>query len=81
MRNTSFLRPPQKASIVYLGSVLSTDGTVQAELGRRLGQARTEFELLRRVWNRSIPVHRKIRIYEACVQTKLLYSLHTAWFK
>ena len=73
---------PQKASIVYLGSVLSADGTVQAELGRRLGQARAEFDILHRVWNRSsIPMHRQIHIYEACVQTKLLCSLHAAWFK
>ena len=72
----------QKTSIVYLGSVLSADGTMQAELGRRLGQARAEFDLLCRVWNRSsIPVNRKILVYEACVQTKLLYSLHTSWFK
>ena len=73
---------PQKQSLVYLGAVLSASGTIQAELSRRLGKARSEFEALSRVWNRStVPAHRKILIFEACVQTKLLYSLHTAWRK
>ena len=36
----------QKDSIVYLGCVLAADGTVGAELSRRLGAARAEFDTL-----------------------------------
>ena len=39
---------PQKGSLVYLGSVLSANGTVQAELSRCLGSARSEFDALSR---------------------------------
>ena len=72
----------QKDSIVYLGSVLSAAGTVDSELSRRLGAARAEFEKLARLWSHAaLPARLKIRMFEACVLSKLLYSLHTAWLK
>ena len=72
----------QKDSIVYLGCVLSADGTVGPELSRRLGAARAEFDTLSRVWSHAaISPRRKIQIFEACVVSKLLYGLHTAWLK
>ena len=41
---------------------------------------RGEFQTLCRVWNHAVlPKAEKIRIFEACVLSKLLYCLHTAW--
>ena len=69
-----------KESLVYLGSYLCDNGSIGPELNRRLGAARAEFETLSRVWNHAVlPKSEKIRIFEACVLSKLLYCLHTAW--
>ena len=69
-----------KESLVYLGSYLCDNGSIGPELNRRLGAARAEFETLSRVWNHAVlPKSKKIRIFEACVLSKLLYCLHTAW--
>ena len=69
-----------KESLLYLGSFLCDNGSIGPELNRRLGAARAEFETLCRVWNHAIlPKAVKIRIFEACVLSKLLYCLHTAW--
>ena len=69
-----------KESFVYLGSYLCDNGSIGPELNRRLGAARAEFETLSRVWNHAVlPKSEKIRIFEACVLSKLLYCLHTAW--
>ena len=68
-----------KDRITYLGSLLC-DGSVGPELGRRLGAARSEFDKLARIWSHStLSQDRKLRIFEACVLSKLLYALHTAW--
>ena len=54
--------------------------SIGPELNRRLGAARAEFQTLCRVWNHAVlPKAEKIRIFEACVPSKLLYCLHTAW--
>ena len=69
-----------KESLVYLGSYLCDNGSIGPELNRRLGAARAESETLSRVWNHAVlPKSEKIRIFEACVLSKLLYCLHTAW--
>jgi len=39
--------------MVYLGTVLSDSGTIDSELSRRIGQARSEFRSLSKVWHRS----------------------------
>ena len=73
---------PQKTSMVYLGSVLTFDGSVGAELSRRIGRARSEFDSLQRVWSHStMSTKRKINVYLACVESTLLYSLHTSWLR
>ena len=73
---------PEKDSMVYLGSVLAADGSIASELSRRLGCARSEFDTLARVWSHStFTAQRKLHIFEACVQTKLLYGLHAAWLR
>ena len=64
--------------MVYLGGLLVPNGSVDAELARRIGQAIGEFKALQRVWKHaSIPRKKKLQIFEACVLSKLLYSLHT----
>ena len=69
-----------KESLLYLGSFLCDNGSIGPELNRRLGAARAEFQTLCRVWNHAVlPKAEKIRIFEACVLSKLLYCLHTAW--
>ena len=69
-----------KESLLSLGSFLCDNGSIGPELNRRLGAARAEFQTLCRVWNHAVlPKAEKIRIFEACVLSKLLYCLHTAW--
>ena len=68
-----------KNRMVYLGSMLADDGRISSELNRRLGMARSDFEKLRLVWSHStLSSKRKIKIFGACVITKLLYGLQTA---
>ena len=68
----------QQQRLVYLGSVLSADGTFGSEISRRIGSAKGEFDKLCRVWKHSsLATKRKVRIFEACVMSKLLYNLHS----
>ena len=67
-----------KASLVYLGSVITASSDMAAEIGRRLGAARADFASLERVWRHfSLSAQRKIRTFDACIASKLLYCLHT----
>ena len=69
-----------KSSLVYLGSLLDNAGDIGPELNRRLGSARADFQALNRVWKHAcIAARRKIRIFDACIGSQLLYCLHTAW--
>ena len=69
-----------KTSMMYLGAMLSNDGRVGSELGRRIGNAEGDFRVLRKVWNHStLTMRRKLHIVDACVVPKLLYGLHTTW--
>jgi hypothetical protein len=71
---------PEKSSLVYLGSLLSSDGLAGSELNRRLGAASSEFKTLSRIWSHAkLSVEKKLRIFDACVLSKLLYCLHTTW--
>ena len=67
-------------SMKYLGSMLSSDGKLGTELSYRLGQAKSEFNSLCKIWSHAaIPRKIKLRIFEACVVSKLLYCLNIAW--
>ena len=69
-----------KSSMVYLGSLLSNDGRIGSELARRLGMSRGDFQKLRRVWSHSnLTRRRKTEIFNACIISKLMYCLHTAY--
>ena len=68
----------QKDRMVYLGSVLSADGSSSSELNRRIGSARGEFDKLCKVWSHAgITASRKIAVFQACVMSKLLYNMHS----
>ena len=65
-----------KQSFKYLGNMLTNSGLTGTELSCRLGAARKEFDNLCRIWSHtSLPKYKKLRIYEACVVSKLMYSL------
>ena len=69
-----------KDKIIYLGSLLADDASIRGELGRRLGAAKADFLTLQRVWaHSSLSRTRKVRIFDACIVSKLMYCLHTAW--
>ena len=68
-----------KDSMLYLGSLLAADGRITSELARRLGMAHSDFQLLDRIWRHStLNRSKKIRIFDACICTKLCYGLFTA---
>ena len=61
--------------MTYLGSTLSFDGWIAGELGRRMGMAKADFDVLRKIWSHSsLPRSAKLRIFDACVVSKLLYG-------
>jgi len=62
----------------YLGSNVTASGSLVSELDARIGKAASTFgKLSSRVWanqHLSIHVHVKIRVYGACVLSKLVYG-------
>ena len=66
-------------TFVYLGSMLSRDGSLDAEIHQRIKKASTAFgKLEKRVWlDRGITLRTKLSVYESCVLTSLLYSSET----
>ena len=69
-----------KSSISYLGSYLDATGAGCPEICRRLGEAKGQFDKLARVWRHStLHPKQKLRIFQVCVVSKLLYCLHTMW--
>ena len=60
---------------------MASDGRVGSELCRRIGGAKADFSALRRVWSRApLGRQRKVAIYKALVESKLLYGLAAACF-
>ena len=71
---------PSKSYLVYSGSTLSASGDIISEVNRRQGMASADFTAFERVWKHSSLISRsKLRVFNACVVSKLLYCLHTAW--
>ena len=65
-----------KPSIKYLGSTLAADGRTDSELGRRIGAAKQDFQVLRRVWSHAaLSLQQKLAIFRACILSKLSYGL------
>jgi hypothetical protein len=60
----------------YLGALLSADGCTDHELNRRIGIAKGDFITLSKVWGHSyLSWARKLRIFSALIESKLLYGL------
>ena len=69
---------PVKASIKYLGALLSADGHSHSEVSRRIGMAKAEFALLRKCWQHSsLTIKDKTKIYYAIVVSGLLYGMES----
>jgi len=66
--------------MTYLGVTIHADGKLKSELGQKIGSAWADFCKLERLWKHtSLPTHRKMRILQAVVVSKLLYGLSSAW--
>ena len=69
-----------KTSIGYLGALVDSSGNIHSELNRRIGMASSDFKSLTKIWNHTnLTRAKKYRIYSACILSKLLYGLQTAW--
>ena len=69
---------PSRGEMEYLGSALSADGSSGKEPSRRISMAKARFLEITTVWKHSsLGRRRKLQIYTALVETKLLYSLAT----
>lgn len=65
-----------KPGMDYLGTIISHTGLPGHELGRRIGMAKADFQTLQKIWKHSsLGTNRKIAIYKALIESKLLYSL------
>ena len=59
----------------YLGAYCSADGTNTKELNNRIGRASAAFRELDKVWkDRNINLDTKMKFYNACVLSTLLYA-------
>ena len=59
----------------YLGSVISSNLSLDTELNKRIGQAAAVLSLLRKkIWdNTMLTISNKMKVYQACVLSTLLY--------
>ena len=66
-------------NFVYLGSNISSNASIDAEIDSRIGKAFTTFaRLSARVWeNPKLKISTKVAVYSSCVLTTLLYSSET----
>jgi hypothetical protein len=63
---------------VILGSIVAENGGTSREVNVRIQKARGSFSKLRRVWlSKSLRKDTKIRIFNACVKSVLLYRCET----
>ena len=69
----------QAREFIYLGSVISDDGSLDAEINRRLGAAAAAFGRLRirALTNRDLSLHTRVSVYNAAVISVLLYGAET----
>ncbi|KAJ8019050.1 hypothetical protein HOLleu_42612 [Holothuria leucospilota] len=63
----------------YLGSLISSNVNLDAEINARIGRAATVMSKLRkRVWeNKHLTLNTKMKVYQACVLSTLLYGSET----
>ena len=68
----------RSSDFCYLGSIVAKNGGTSREVSARIQKARGSFAKLRRVWlSKSLRKDTKIRIFNACVKSVLLYGCET----
>ncbi|KAG7298484.1 hypothetical protein JYU34_018114 [Plutella xylostella] len=68
-------------TFTYLGSKITPNGGTDEDIGNRINKARGAFAMLSPVWRSSaFRLQTKIRLFNACVKTVLLYGCET-WKK
>ena len=68
----------RSSDFCYLGSIVAEDGGTSKEVSARIQKARGSFSKLRRLWlSKSLRKDTKIRIFNACVKSVLLYGCET----
>ena len=66
--------------MIYLGGLLSDDGHIASELGRRIGLAHSEFSTLHRIWSHAnLSIAKKLPYYNTFVISKLLFAVDGLW--
>ena len=66
--------------LIYLGSLLSSDGTFESELCRRIGTAAGDFKQLQAVWGHAGLSRRcKLQLFDSLVVCRLKYGLSVPW--
>ena len=66
----------------HLGSFLSADGKADYAVGRRIGEVRGALKKLQVVWSHAnLTRVRKLEIFDACIMSKLLFSLEPMCLK
>ena len=69
-----------KREVVYLGNIISCDGKTERETSSRIGEGRSVFELLSKLWcHANLTVHQKLQTFNACIVSKVLYALESLW--
>ena len=62
----------------YLGSTLSNDGKVEADVNSRIGRASAVFQRMRPIWNtRKVDIKTKVRLYSTIVLPTAIYASET----
>ena len=68
----------RSSDFCYLGSIVAEDGGTSREVNARIQKARGSFSKLRSEWPfKSLRKGTKIRIFNACVKSVLLYGCQT----
>ncbi|KAL9980638.1 hypothetical protein ACROYT_G009248 [Oculina patagonica] len=66
---------PMTEQFKYLGSIVRQDGGAGIDIQSRLNKARNTFRMLSNVWRSSqFGTHTKLKIYQSCVLSTLLYG-------
>ena len=64
----------------YLGTILSSNGSLREEFEERLKKANQAMGMLKAIWNsNNFSVHTKIKIYKTMVRPILIYG-HESWY-
>ena len=68
----------QVSDFVYLGGNISSDGTLDKDIGRRIGLASGAMQNLNKIWRaRDLSIATKVRMYQTLILSLLLYNSET----